>query len=99
MAADSSRSVPRRTLSPALRAAVWFSAISAFSSVMVYAPLMLWTVLLILLAVGVLCVAYGVVVEHHWFRLRRYQLDILPRATWPAGDGGLADGLTILHLS
>ena len=30
------------------------------------------------LAAGLLCVAYGILVEHHWYRVRRYRLDILP---------------------
>jgi uncharacterized protein len=30
------------------------------------------------LAAGVLCVGYGIAVEHHWYRVRRYRLDILP---------------------
>jgi predicted MPP superfamily phosphohydrolase len=41
-------------------------------------------------AAGTLCVAYGMAIEHHWFRLSRYRLDILP-----AGAGGLS----VLHLS
>ena len=54
---------------------------------------MLWTVLLVVAAAGALCVAYGVLIEHHWFRLRRYRLDILPTA-----NSGPAE-LSILHLS
>jgi len=40
---------------------------------------------------GALCIAYGVFVERHWFRLVRYRLDILP-------VGG-PEQLTLLHLS
>lgn len=50
---------------------------------------MLWTILLVVAAIGAVCVAYGVLIEHHWFRLRRYRLDILPTA----------GALEILHLS
>ena len=52
---------------------------------------MLVSVLLAVAVVGALCVAYGVLVERHWFRIVRYRLDILP-----------AEGpqqLTMLHLS
>jgi predicted MPP superfamily phosphohydrolase len=48
-------------------------------------------VLLAILAVGALCVAYGILVERRWYRLRRYRLDILP-------TGG-PEQLTVLHLS
>jgi len=41
--------------------------------------------------IGLLCVAYGVLIERSWFRVRRYRLDILP-AAGPAS-------LTVLHLS
>jgi predicted MPP superfamily phosphohydrolase len=41
--------------------------------------------------VGVLCVLYGVLFERSWYRLRTYQLDVLPP------DGPLT--LTVLHLS
>jgi uncharacterized protein len=40
---------------------------------------------------GASCVLYGVFVEHHWFRLTRYRLDILPTDA--------ARRLSILHLS
>jgi uncharacterized protein len=50
-------------------------------------------VLLIVLAAGVVCVAWGVLVERHWYRLVRHRLDILP-----AGGDGPAS-LTLLHLS
>jgi uncharacterized protein len=42
------------------------------------------------LGAGCLCVAYGVVVEHHWYRVRRYRLDILPADAQP---------LSIVHVS
>ncbi|MBI3649023.1 MAG: metallophosphoesterase [Actinobacteria bacterium] len=48
-------------------------------------------VLLAIAAVGVLCVAWGVLVERHWYRLVRYRLDILPASGPPQ--------LTMLHLS
>jgi predicted MPP superfamily phosphohydrolase len=40
---------------------------------------------------GLLCVAWGMLLERRWYRLRRYRLDILP-ATGPAK-------LEVLHLS
>jgi predicted MPP superfamily phosphohydrolase len=49
-----------------------------------------WIVLALTCA-GVLCVLYGALIEHRWFRLRRYRLAILP------ADGPMA--LTVLHLS
>jgi predicted MPP superfamily phosphohydrolase len=49
-----------------------------------------WWIVAGILGIGVLCVGYGMAIEHTWFRLSRYRLDILP-----AGDGGLS----ILHLS
>ncbi|MFL5737998.1 MAG: metallophosphoesterase [Actinomycetota bacterium] len=52
--------------------------------------MVLWIILLIALA-GVLCVAYGVVIERRWYRVRRYRLDILPAAT--------ETPLRVLHLS
>lgn len=47
--------------------------------------------LLGVLALGIACVAYGVVIERRWYRVVRYPLPILP-------TGGPAT-LTILHLS
>lgn len=41
-------------------------------------------------AAGALCVAYGVLIERRWYRLRRYRLAILPPGSHP---------LRILHLS
>src|SRR2546427_6082845 len=41
-------------------------------------------------AAGAACVAYGVFVEHDWFRSTRYRLEILPAGARP---------LTLLHLS
>ena len=52
---------------------------------------MLAWVLFALVGVGLLCVLYGALIEHHWFRLRRYRLAILP------ADG--PETLTLLHLS
>lgn len=52
---------------------------------------MLLAVFLGVLGAGVLCVAYGMAIEHRWFRLRRYRLDILP-ARSPGTIG-------LLHLS
>jgi uncharacterized protein len=51
----------------------------------------LWIVLAALLAVGALCVLYGIFVERTWFRLRSYRLDILP--------AGASAPLRVLHLS
>jgi predicted MPP superfamily phosphohydrolase len=46
---------------------------------------------LVVIAAGIACVAYGVVIERRWYRLVRYRLDILPAAaTRP---------ITLLHLS
>jgi uncharacterized protein len=52
---------------------------------------MLVWVLVGVLGAGATCVLYGVFIEHHWFRLTRYRLDILPR--------GQRGGLSVLHLS
>ena len=54
---------------------------------------MLAWVLLAIVVIGVLCVLYGTLIEHSWYRVRRYRLDILP-----AGGPG-PDSLTVLHLS
>jgi predicted MPP superfamily phosphohydrolase len=48
-------------------------------------------VVLVVVAAGIACVAYGVLIERRWYRLARYRLDILP-ATAPAP-------VTVLHLS
>jgi uncharacterized protein len=45
----------------------------------------------VVLGFGVLCVLYGVLIEHHWFRITRHRLDILP-ADAPGP-------ITVLHLS
>jgi predicted MPP superfamily phosphohydrolase len=45
----------------------------------------------LLVAAGVACVAYGIAIERSWYRLRRYDLAILP----PGGPQRLA----VLHLS
>ncbi len=47
--------------------------------------------ILTVIAAGALCVAWGVVIERRWYRLRRYRLNILP-AEGPTE-------LTVLHLS
>lgn len=47
--------------------------------------------LLVVAAVGLACVAYGIVIERRWYRLRGYHLAILP----PTGP----EGLDVLHLS
>lgn len=52
---------------------------------------MLLPVLGVVFGAGVACVAYGVAIERHWYRVTRYRLDILPRGANP--------GLTVLHLS
>ena len=54
---------------------------------------MLLPVIVALFTVGVLCVAWGVLVERRWYRLVRHRLDILPAE----GDGPAL--LTVLHLS
>src|SRR5438094_3762917 len=54
---------------------------------------MLWWIVAGVLGAGLLCVAYGMAIEHRWFRLSRYRLDILP-----ARRGGPSP-LSILHLS
>jgi predicted MPP superfamily phosphohydrolase len=51
---------------------------------------LIWVVLGVL-ALGLVCVAYGVLVERSWFRTARYRLDILPT--------GLPPRLDLLHLS
>lgn len=52
---------------------------------------MLGWVLLAVVVLAVLCVLYGTLIEHTWFRLRRYEVAILPAE----GPGAL----TVLHLS
>ncbi len=52
---------------------------------------MLVPILLVLLALGVLCVAYGVLIERRAYRLVRHRLNILP-ATGP-------ETLSVLHVS
>jgi predicted MPP superfamily phosphohydrolase len=47
---------------------------------------------LAVLAAGAACIAWGIVVERRWYRVRRYDLAILPTAGGP-------DRLSILHLS
>src|SRR5262245_56614575 len=56
---------------------------------------MLPVIIALLAAAGLACVVYGVVIERTWFRLRRYELAVLPP------DGARRDDrpLTILHLS
>ena len=54
---------------------------------------MLPLVLLAIAMIGVLCVLYGTLIEHSWYRLRRYRIDILP------AEGPGPDSLTMLHLS
>ena len=49
-------------------------------------------VALAVVAAAAMCVAWGIFVERRWYRVRRYDLAILP------ADGG-PDRLTILHLS
>ena len=52
---------------------------------------MLPLILIAVAGIGVACVAYGALIEHRWYRLRRYRIAILP-----------AEGpqtLTVLHLS
>jgi predicted MPP superfamily phosphohydrolase len=46
---------------------------------------------LVVLAAGIVCVGYGVVIERRWYRLVRYRLDILPSAA--------SGPVTVLHLS
>ena len=50
---------------------------------------MLWIVIGVL-AAGLLCVLYGILVEHHWYRVRRYRLDILPADASP---------ISVVHVS
>jgi uncharacterized protein len=52
--------------------------------------MLLWVVVGVL-AAGTLFVIYGIFVEHAWYRLRRYRLDILP--------GPAERTLSVLHLS
>jgi uncharacterized protein len=49
------------------------------------------TVLVVVLVAGALCIAYGIAIEQRWYRLRTYDLAILPP------DGPAA--LDMLHLS
>src|SRR5204862_6879700 len=50
----------------------------------------IWKILLVLAAAGLLCVAYGVFIESRWYRVKRYRLNILPPGSAP---------LSVLHLS
>ncbi len=47
--------------------------------------------LIVLAAGGAICVAYGIFIERHWYRVATYRLPILP-----AGSGS---GLTVVHVS
>lgn len=67
------------------------SRICSFNVVVTVDSLPVLPVLVVVLACGVLCVAYGIVIERRWFRLRGYDLAILP----PTGP----ERLDILHLS
>lgn len=51
------------------------------------------TILAVVVALGVACIAYGVVIERRWYRLVRHRLAILP-----TGAEG-PDAITVLHLS
>jgi predicted MPP superfamily phosphohydrolase len=53
-------------------------------------PAAVWWTAGALVTAGAGCVAYGVAIEHHWYRRRRYQVHVLPTGARP---------LTILHLS
>jgi uncharacterized protein len=55
-------------------------------------------IVLAVLGAGVVCVAYGVLVERRWYRLTHHRLDILPAVASPRDDGG-SEILSILHLS
>jgi uncharacterized protein len=48
-------------------------------------------VLAVVAGAGALCIAYGILIERRWYRLRRYRLDVLP----PEGP----TSITVLHLS
>jgi predicted MPP superfamily phosphohydrolase len=56
---------------------------------------MLPVVVTLVVLAALACVVYGIVIERSWYRLRRYDLAILP----PGGPTGGARGLSILHLS
>jgi uncharacterized protein len=61
-----------------------------FPLVATVAAVVVWS-LVALAVLGALCVAYGVLIEHHWYRIQRYQLPVLPSdASGP---------VRILHLS
>jgi uncharacterized protein len=47
--------------------------------------------LIVLAAGGAICVAYGIFIERHWYRVATYRLPILP-----AGSGS---GLMVVHVS
>src|SRR5215467_8506910 len=59
---------------------------------------MLSVVIALVVAAGVVCVLYGIAIERTWYRLRRYDLAILPPGP-PDGEGLQDRPLTILHLS
>ena len=56
----------------------------------------------VVLLIGIACVAYGIVIERSWYRLRRHDLAILPASAAsaePTDRSGDGRRLTILHLS
>jgi predicted MPP superfamily phosphohydrolase len=56
---------------------------------------MLPVVVTLVVLAALACVVYGIAIERSWYRLRRYDLDILP----PGGPSDGPRGLSILHLS
>jgi predicted MPP superfamily phosphohydrolase len=56
---------------------------------------MLPVVVTLVVLAALACVVYGIAIERSWYRLRRYDLAILP----PGGSSGGPGGISILHLS
>jgi predicted MPP superfamily phosphohydrolase len=65
--------------------------ICSFSDIATVDSLPVLPVLVVVLLAGALCIAYGIAIEQRWYRLRTYDLAILP----PEGP----ESLDVLHLS
>ncbi len=91
--AASMRSAPRRTFSPARKAAVICSCTCDLQRGVAHvdSPPVLSRILLALASIAVVCIAYGVAIERRAYRLVRRGLAILP------ADG--PESVTVLHLS
>jgi predicted MPP superfamily phosphohydrolase len=91
IAADNILSAPTVTLSPAFIASVVRVFTCSLSEVLTVDSLPVLPALLVVAAIGLACAAYGIFIERRWYRLRGYDLAILP----PSGP----ERLDVLHLS